>query len=173
MANNVFYVIDTSSFVFMEVTYPRSNFPNVWNKSARLINQWRLGAPAVVLTELKRMDKSVVGSLVGWADNHKNRLFYPITNEITRQAGKILKKFPKLISQTSELEKADPYIVAMARELTMNQTLDNREIIVVTQENVTKQAEKNRKIPGVCEFYDLKCIKLLDMIKQERWVFHR
>jgi hypothetical protein len=172
MADNIFYVIDTSSIVHMEVTYPRSNFPNVWNKCARLIDQRRLGAPDVVFVELKRQDELVVGSLLEWIEKHKNRLFYSLTDETTRQASKVMKQFKHLISQTSELEKADPYIVAMARERAMNPTLNDRETIVVTNEKISKPSQKDRKIPGVCAFYDLKCIDLLDMIKQEGWVFH-
>lgn len=172
MADNIFYVIDTSSIVHMEVTYPRSNFPNLWNRCARLINQQRLGAPDVVLIELKRQDVSVFGSLLEWAESHKNRLFYQPTDETIRQASKVMKQFTHLTSQTSELEKADPYIVAMARERAMSPTLDNREIIVVTNEKISKPSQEDRKIPGVCAFYDLKCIDLLDMIRQEGWVFH-
>jgi len=171
MVDNVFYVIDTSSIIYMEFTYPRKNFPNVWNRSAKLINQRRLGAPDVVFVELKRQDKRVVGSLLEWIEMHKNRLFYPPTEETMRQVSKVMKQFPLLISETSELEKADPYIVAMARERAMTPTLDHREIIVVTNEKISKPSEQDKKIPGVCEYYDLKCIDLLDMIKQEQWIF--
>ena len=157
----------------MEATYPRSIFPNVWNKCAKLITQRRLGAPDIVFTELKDLDTQDAELVASWADMHKNILFYPITNAIIRQTQKIEKQFPRLAPHRSDSEKADPYVVAMAREWEINQTLDNRKIVVVTQETVFRPTEKNRKIPGVCEFYKLKCIKLLDMIKQEEWVFHQ
>ncbi len=91
-------------------------------------------------------------------------LFIPLEENIQERAKKILKKFPRLVSQKKIRFAADTFVIALAIE---------KNCMIITQENPTGNYNKPN-IPDVCnngEFHN-ECDNLLGLIRQEGWVFN-
>ncbi|WP_407283257.1 DUF4411 family protein [Methanolobus sp. WCC1] len=169
MERSVFYVIDTSSLIDMGRNYPMSIFPSFWRKFEELIHHHRIAAPDIVLSELERQDDE----LTDWAKIHSQILFRDSSDMYLRVID-ILSEFPKLIDPNDDHEQADPFLIAMALEITdgpQKSLFDCPEVVIVTQERYNGKRSKKTKIPQVCTHYNIPCIQLLDLITNEGWEF--
>ncbi len=170
MVGNVYYVVDTSSFIEIKTRYPPQNFA-ILEEFEILIHYHRLGSPIEVLDELSRKDDDIYN----WCKGLQANLFYTSLDQIP-VVQNILKNFPKLVNVKSDHDPADPYVIAMARNKKngLQQFLVDPidDVIVVTEEK-SDSKKRNRCIPDVCAYYGIQCISLLKMIELEGWRFKK
>ena len=156
----VIYSIDTSSLIaaFHE-RYPIKNFPSLWRKIEELIKEGRLKMSQVAFEEAMKDTE-----IKQWCDESQLKPDFqlPINELVQEKVSEVLSEFPRLVDNRRGKSGADPWVIALAM-ITQN-------CIVVTEENPTNK--KNRpKIPDVCAHFNLQCIKVVDLIKRENWIF--
>jgi hypothetical protein len=151
------YCIDTSSLIdAWERHYPIESFPGVWERLAGLVTADRLIAPEEVRHELEKKSDGAIR----WARKQKG-LFVPMDTAIQTEVGAILSQHPRIVDSKKGRHTADPFVIALAKL---------RAAAVVTQEDLTGKIEVP-KIPDVCRALRIDCMKLLSVIRAEKWVF--
>ncbi|MEI7961117.1 MAG: DUF4411 family protein [archaeon] len=158
-----FYVIDASSLIELNYRYPMDIFLTLWKKIEQLIKNGLLISHREVLKEITKDD-----DLKKWASKQKN-FFKEIDAKQIEIATKIINKYPSLVDIT-KTSSADPFLIA----LTVNLQCDPQKKIcigghlIVTEEKI----RGNRiRIPFVCQDYNIKCIDIREMYKEEKWKF--
>ena len=151
-----YYCIDTSSLINLTRWYPRNNFPSLWKEIENLVSQGRLIAPNYVLKEIEQAtDKK--DELLKWSKGHKT-MFKKLDNEEIPSAQNIVRKNPNLIDPNKTIEDADPFVIAQAIA---------KNAVIITDESKTNP----NKIPSVAANYTIKCISLVEFIKEQGWKF--
>lgn len=151
------YSIDTSAILDgWRRYYPPDVFPPLWTKLEELIREGDLGATVEVLLELEKKDDEVAD----WARRHSD-LFIPIDADIQIALVEILQRFSRLVNTQRNRSMADPWVIALARV---------RGCTVITGEAPSGNLDRP-KIPDVCRALDIRCISLLQLFREERWVF--
>jgi len=142
------YVIDTSAWFNID---KRRDFEDVWRLIVCLIGQGRVVATASVLSEIRespmyltRLQQFEEALQAG--DRKGDDLEY------LRRVGEITHDHPAMSGARGTKTKADPYIVALA---------DLEKYVVVADESLKR---KNRKIPGVCIHYGIRCLTLDEFV---------
>lgn len=151
------YCVDTSSLLQLQRVYPQDVFPRLWEHVAALAADGRLISSEEVLLELKRKEGDVVSQ---WAQQHAT-IFLPPVEQIQNHVTQIMQQFPRLVDARAGKSFADPFVVATA-------VLQG--CTVVTEEAPTGSTDRP-KIPDVCRALKLQCIRLIQMIQQEKWQF--
>ena len=146
------YVVDTSSFTSLQRTYPRDVFPGAWTLVDRLSRSGVLVSVEDVLEELKGQDDEVFK----WAKKNKS-IFLPLDEPIQTEARKILAERPNLVDLKRRKSGADPFVIAAAAVYSC---------AVVTEEKPSGGPPKV-KIPDVCKLLGVRCIPVLDMLREE------
>ena len=158
--DQVIYSIDTSALIaaFHE-HYPIKNFPSLWRKIEALIKNSRLKMSQIAFEEAMRDTE-----IKKWCDENqlKSDFQMPIDESVQEKVSDVLLEFPRLVNNRTGKSGADPWVIALAL------TLEN--CVVVTEENPT-HSENRPKIPDVCVHFDLQCIKIVDLIEKENWIF--
>ncbi len=151
------YSIDTSALLDGWVRYyPPDVFPSLWDKIDELVSSGILLASEEVLFELEKRDDEIFN----WAKN-KTDLFIPIDENIQKIVSDILAKFPKLIDQRKNRSGADPFIIALAIQ---------NNCYVISGEGFSKKLDRP-KIPDVCQQLKVGCLNMLQMFRNEGWIF--
>ena len=158
--DQIIYSLDTSALIaaFHE-RYPIENFPSLWRKIEELIRNGRLKMSQIVFDEAMRDT-----DIKQWCDEYQLKPDFqvPIDELVQEQVSEVLSEFPRLVDNRTGKSGADPWVIALA--------LTAENYIVLTEENPTDS--KNRpKIPDVCDHFNLQCIKVVDLIKRENWIF--
>ena len=156
----IIYSLDTSALIaaFHE-RYPIENFPSLWNKIEELIKHGRLKMSQIVFDEAMRDT-----DIKQWCNEYQLKPDFqvPIDELVQEKVSEVLSEFPRLVDNRTGKSGADPWVIALA--------LTAENYIVLTEENPTDS--KNRpKIPDVCAHFDLQCIKVVDLIIRENWIF--
>lgn len=158
--DQVIYSLDTSALIaaFHE-RYPIQNFPSLWRKIEELIKTDRLKMSEVVFEEAVRD-----ADIKQWCDTNelKSYLQVPIDEAVQEKVSEVLSGFPRLLNNQKGKSGADPWVIAMA--------LKFENCWVVTEEGLSA-SEKKPKIPDVCAHFNLPCLKVVDLIKAESWIF--
>lgn len=94
-----------------------------------------------------------------WAQQH-TKLFIPIDDEIQLALAEILQRFTRLVNTQRNRSMADPWVIALAQV---------RDCTVVTGEAPSGNLDRP-KIPDVCQALGIRCINLLKLFREERWV---
>jgi hypothetical protein len=151
------YCVDTSALLDGWVRwYPPDTFLTLWENIEGLIGGGKIVAPEEVLIELAKKDDDVHK----WAKKNKN-LFVAPSKDIQSATSEILSIFPRLVDSRKERSQADPFVIAVAKIY---------ELTVVTEEK--RQGTIDRPtIPIVCNHFKIKCIRLLDMMRDQGWKF--
>ena len=159
MSSNI-YIIDTSSLIDLNIHNPIDVYPSVWKKLEQMIRKGLLIAPKEVFNEIKQQDDK----LSKWVKKQRN-LFKRISKEQTRIVTQILQKYPSIIKVDRKYD-ADPWVIALAVEMTNSRqtTLFSIKKIVVTEERL---AGLKVKIPLICKEYNIDCINVIDMFRNE------
>ena len=153
------YCIDTSALIDGWVRwYPIDVFPSLWDKIGAMVDAGKLIAPNEVLEELKQKEGD---TLTEWVSAHK-QMFRIEDIDLQENAVDIINRFPRLVDPNSNVTEADPFVIALAR-------LTNA--VVITGEKATGQLESNPHIPDVCRHYNVKCINILEFIREQGWIF--
>lgn len=151
------YSIDTSALIHGWVrAYPKDVFPTLWDKLDSLISDGHLRASEEVKVELGQKEDE----LLAWAGNRED-LFVEFDESLQKEATLIQKRHPNLVDPNKTVQDADPFVIALAKI---------EGCTVVTQEVKSNNPNKP-KIPDVCESFRIPHINLLQLIKQEGWIF--
>jgi hypothetical protein len=151
------YSIDTSAILHAwRRSYPPEVFPALWEKLNELVDRGELLASQEVLFELERKDDDVYR----WA-RERRRMFVPTDEDVQRVVQDILRDYPGLVDPKRERSGADPFVVAVARV---------KGCTVVTNERPTTSPTRV-KIPTVCQALGIRCLDLLQFIREKGWVF--
>ena len=151
------YSVDSSALIDGWIRhYPPDHFPSVWIEIESLIDEGRFLLSEEVLREIERHDDP----LNEWLQDRRDRVVVPTTNEVAVGVREILRSHERLVMSGSGRNRADPFVIAVAR-------LHNA--VVLTGEKGGTPSKP--KIPSVCEDLDIRAISLLDLIKEEGWVF--
>jgi hypothetical protein len=152
------YSIDTSAILDGWVRYyPRDVFPGLWENLDALIEDSVLIATEEVLHELKKKDDSAYEYF-----KPREKMFIEVTDEIQPVVRQILTGHPKLIDERKNRSGADPFVIALA--------LVEGDCTVVTGERPSR-SENRPHIPDICEAYSVRWISLLELIREQRWVY--
>jgi len=166
----VIYVVDTSSLVNVQRTYPLAVFPGVWDDLSELAGKGRLVSAREVFNELARGGDDEIHQ---WAKNHKVMFWDPdgeqieVVKEIVNNP-----EFKGLFDIDKETPDADPFVIALAAVQQRRGSMFPEQYIVVADESRVQPGTKPR-IPDVCDYpcYQLPCIKILEMFRREGWEF--
>ena len=158
------YVIDTSSLVKLNRENPIDVYPSVWKKIEELIKQNKLVSPKEVHNEINLNDDH----LANWAKSQKN-LFVKPTKKQIEIVQKILEDYPSSIDAERKFD-ADPWVIALAKELIENpqKTISEIKVIVVTEEKIRGNKVK---IPLICKNLAIPSIDLISAFREEDWKF--
>ena len=160
------YVIDTNSLVELSNHYPSATFHSLWSRLQELVDRGKLIAPRRVYDEL--LEYGGESEVVKWATRNQKMFKDENSAEFIQLLAEITNKHSNWVDVDSEKNKADPYIVALARLTKANTRLTTGEVVVVSEESTDP---KRLKIPSVCAEYKIRCIKLLQLFETEGWKF--
>ena len=152
------YCIDTSSLVHAyQRSYPPDILPVLWEERFdELIGAGRLVSPLDVLEELKKKHDD----LYEWA-RQRAEMFIEI-NEYEAELAAIMHDYPRLVDTKKGKSGADPMVIALAQGR-------NPSLTVVTEEGFG--SAKSPRIPFVCGRLDIRCINILQLIRDQNWSF--
>jgi hypothetical protein len=153
------YCIDTSALInIWRVSYPPDVFPGLVRDLEDLIDEGLLLAPSEVLAELKGRDDE----LLKWARAHE-RMFKDLTSRDMESVRRILRQFPDLVDPNKTTADADPFLIALAMD---------KGWTVVTSERPRGRSGRPR-IPDVCGHFGVRCIGLMDLLRERSWKYER
>ena len=155
---DLLYSIDTCSLIEAWRQFPPEFVRSLWEERLpALIGSGHLRATREVRIELERHSSE----LVEWAlDEEQAALFVEVDEEIQKVVTEILGSHPRLIDPETLRSGADPFVIGLAR---------CGDATVVTEEKMSRDSANNPKIPDVCAHYDIRCIDIRDLIREEGW----
>jgi hypothetical protein len=121
-----------------------------------MIRSGELLAPDEVLSELSQKDDAVYQ----WAKTNAG-LFVPLDESIQRATQEILNEFPRLVGAMKDRNRADPFVIALAKV---------KEAIVATGEKSIGTRDRPR-IPIVCNHFGIGHRTILEVIREKGWTF--
>ncbi len=147
------YVIDSSCIIEgRNSIYAADIFPVLWENIENLITKHELYIPEAVIAEVTEIYDDDPAS---WIDIEKLKQ-HSLSNEHQLQASKV---YSRLVATHQKMAgKADLHIIGIAKVL---------EATVVTQE----KPPGTNKIPTICSNEEVACISLMELMRQEGWVF--
>jgi hypothetical protein len=154
---DLLYSFDTSAMINgRRDLFPPELFPTLWAKIEGLVASGAIRATDTVRDELKRKDDTTKE----WAAAQVG-LFLELDEDIQTATSAVLRAHPKMMGKGGGRNEADPFVVGLAIA---------RNGIVVTQETLSKNIEKPR-IPDVCQAMGVRCIPLVEVIRDQGWTF--
>ena len=151
------YSLDTSALINgRRDLYPPDLFPTLWEKIEGTIAAGAIRSIDVVRDELARKDDATKD----WAATQAD-LFLQLEEDIQAATTAVLREHPKMMGKGGGRNAADPFVVGLAIA---------RNGIVVTQETRSNNIEKPR-IPDVCQELGVRCIPLVEVIRDQGWTF--
>lgn len=152
------FVLDTNVFIqgWMD-RYPPDLFPDFWDGLAASIGAGDVRSSVEVKTELLR-GAGKDDDVCAWA-KQQDGLFVPIDEVQQLQLIEIQRLHQKWWNHPRR-SAADPWVVALARSTGGS---------VVTLEG----ADRNNKIPAVCDSMAVECLRPSEMIRRLGWTFRR
>ncbi len=152
------YTIDSSSLIQgWRVLYPPDVFPPVWEKLEQLVSDDVLVASEEVLIELERKEDG----LHTWA-KRLGKMFVPHDADVQKAVRDVLKNHRFLLNTRKNRSGADPFVIAVGL---------TRKCDVVTQEGRSENPTKRPHIPDVCHAYGLRYLSLLDLLREQGFIF--
>lgn len=151
------YCIDTSALLeAWSRRYPVDIFPRLWENFESLVVRGELIAPEEVREEIKVKEDG----LTAWTKRNPT-LFYALDKELMLETRRLLRSFPKLVGAGNGRNRADPFVIGLA--IIKGST-------VVCNEKISGNPEKP-KMPDVCDANGVRCITILDLIREQNWSF--
>ena len=130
------YILDTSVWIHVGRNHPPDIFATLWGHIEDAIARGEIRSPDEVLRELEEGHDTLAPALAG-----KVGLFVPLDAGLQAAATEVLARCPQLVDPDSTRNRADPFVVALARQL---------QGTVVTQERPRRGATGRPKIPDAC-----------------------
>ena len=146
------YVFDTNVFIILKNNYPSdiNIFIPLWEKIESMFIDGVIISSEEVIEEIEKGNDS----LIDWVKIRK-KSFYKSDEPLQHIVREILQKFSALVTKPKRPNSADPFIIALARQMNC---------IVVTEEK-RDGTDLNPKIPFICDYYDIQCIKFVDFLR--------
>jgi len=154
--NNPKYVFDTNIFINLKNRYPSDVFIGLWEQIELLMRNGVIISSDEVIDEIKRGNDD----LEEWANTRKNS-FYPSNEQVQIIVREILGQFSGLVTSPKKTNAADPFLIALARQMVCT---------IVTEENRGCN-DLSPKIPNICEYYNVRCIKFVDFLRENNIKF--
>jgi rRNA maturation endonuclease Nob1 len=153
------YSFDTNVFIELERNYTREENQKMWEILESKLSNREILVSEEVIEELQIKDPKSIGKWL--KDNYKNCIV-ETSIEIQEHVRRLVNKYKGWIDPHSTLNKADPYVIAVAIQ---------NDIPVVTEEKINKYlvAHPNQiseqshalKIPNICILEGLKCYNMI------------
>lgn len=145
------YSFDTSSFISLNDYYPLDIFPTVWQRIDALVNEGVIVATIMVYDEIKPIDDDIHAYL----KDRSKEVFQLLDRTQEQIVDDIVNvHFPQWVKPHSTSNKADPFVVALAKSYSLT---------VVTEE---KRNPNKTTIPRVCETLGVRWINLLEFLRE-------
>lgn len=163
------YTIDTSSLIEIfgtEKMVSKRYTPGLWEGILDLIAQGVIVSHIEVLNEIKK-DGNKGEELYDWA--HANKHIFRDYDWINE--GRVIRsmspKYESFVNGKTSHVHADPWLVAQAK-------FSGLTIISEEQPSGSKDVTRH-KLPNVCAdpLFNVKCINLLGLIREQGWTFRR
>ena len=156
------YVFDNNSLSSIFKFYFSSRFPSFWDKFNNLVSKNEVVSVREVRRELEKK-ADIWSSIKEWLINYPDFFSIPTEAEMLfiSEIFKV-KHFQQMIRRKNILNGepvADPFIIARAKVY---------EATVVTEEGFKKNATK---IPNICQYFHIECIRLEQFLEKEEWQF--
>ena len=163
-------MIDTSSWQQLFGCYKRVRFPTLWQLFDELVASGAIISVSHVLREIENRDKK--NDELEWAKAHTN--LFPDVNEEEFQFLREIFQVPRFRHvvpteiRDDDVDKnqdedsntdADPFLIARANAI---------DGMVITQE---RERGNRVRIPSICNYFDIKCGTLDDLMAMENWSF--
>jgi hypothetical protein len=127
----------------------------LWEKDlSSLIAGGHLAASQEVRVELERQDDE----LLDWTVDHEE-MFIEVDDPVQTAVKAILVRYRNLINPNTGRSGADPFVIALAQV---------NGCAVVTEE---KARPTKPRIPDVCAGFGIRCMNMLDLMRQEGWKY--
>ena len=128
-------------------------FKPVWSQLDGLIQNGVIRASEEVLEDLRKQEGD---ELLAWCEN-RLKLFVPIDDPTQETMKIIMGTYPRLVDTVKGKSASDPWVISLALQ-------HNPKLTVVTEES--GGSENRPTMQYVCRQEDIRCIKLLDLIKE-------
>lgn len=149
------YVIDSCSLILLKEVYPPDVFLPVWETISEMAECGAIISCEEIFDELEAQEGED-DIVLKWAREHRS-IFYPMDEATQKTVLEILANHPNLLDLKKSKSSGDPFLIAIAIKY---------DCTVVSDEKPSGGPGKV-KIPDVCRFYEVKCIKLLDLLRAE------
>ena len=151
------YSVDTSALLDGRSRYyPETTFVRLWEQIDGLIDEKRFFASEEVFEELKARDDDVKN----WVGDRSERFLVATDDSVAAAVKEILAQFPRLVGELKGRNRADAFVIAVARQ---------KGAAVVTGER--GGTVERPKIPYVCGQLDVECITFLAVVTSEGWKY--
>ena len=149
------YIFDSSVFIDLNrINEHTFEIPQaIWDKLDELLTQGKIVSHMYVYEEIVMKKSKKPDKVSAWLSPKKSHFLKENQQQVTYMA-EVVQKYPKLIDPNNEKEQADPWLVALARDL--NTTDNSREFVLVTQEN----QNKTTNLPAACRDFNVQVISL-------------
>lgn len=147
------YCLDTSFLINgWHKRYRRDVFPTIWVTLESLLENTTVFSCEEVYLELKEQEDD----LFEWVEARK-KSFYQPNEEVNDEMLNVMSRFPNLAAKGTSLNRADPWVLAVAR--VMGAT------VVTDEQPAEKQrATKPPKLPNACEGLNVPWMRPIDFL---------
>ncbi len=153
------YSIDTSALIdIWQGPYPPDIFPDLPEMLGELVERGDLRATEEVRVELERK----LTEAYQWAKGRRE-LFIPFDDQIQIEVSGILQDHRNLVKDRPQRGRADVFVIALAKI---------QGCAVITSEKATN-SQNRPNIPDVCQALGLRTMSLVDLFREQGWVFRR
>lgn len=161
------YCLDSSAFITMHRYYSIDMVSDLWGHLESLFKENQLISHQVVFDEIvpKQGQKDELATwLIGFQSYFRKE-----TQRQLELFPDILTNFPKLIDPNSEKEQADPYLIAMLREIMESEGLfgEQSDYIIVS----TESEKSSIKLPAACKHYNIRHMNLFQFFSANNFSF--
>lgn len=154
------YSVDASSIIQAWTNrYPIDVLPAFWEDLESLIENGDLRVIDEVYEEIKRKEDK----LFAWVKVRPS-LIVELDEEVQAAVTEILASHRYLVEEKRGRSGGDPFVIALAKV---------RGLTVVTEERMSPSPARKPKIPDVCSAYAIRCINVLDLIRENGWIYRR
>lgn len=165
------YVLDTSALIDMQhELWPMKHFGIVWANFNELAAQGRL----LVFEAAK--EECQDDELIGWFAEHPEVVVGPWSVMelcVKRVMSDLQSKGLELVNYENCKSDADPFVIACTMALNMSDYghVASGRYVLVQHERSANNSPKKVNIPDVCQWYGVRYIRALDIVKEENWAF--
>ena len=163
------YSLDASALFDLFDYYPADRFGPIWTGLDELIKQGRLIMVEQAVGECLDPNSSA------WLRTRRSIIvrFSPELNDCMLEImADLTAASLMLVNPRKTRNEADPFVIAAA--IAYNRQINGGNdgpTVVLSSEKAAPENATNVKIPNVCARYKIRCMNLLEMMREENWRF--